>query len=116
MDDDLAPVDGAAGRLEVHHVALDEAQVRMPLQLRELKRVAMKVVVDDDFVVLDEALNEMRSDEPGAAGNAHPLPRHGHDGNFPLSSYRSVLAREGSSMIGVPFSTRAAVDPLVPAC
>ena len=115
MNDDLTPIDGATGCLEIHHVALDQAQVRMPIQLRELKCIAMKVVEDDHFIVLNEALNEIRSDEPRSTGNAHPLPRHGHDGNFPLRSYRSVLAREGSNMIGVPFSTRATGDPLVPA-
>ena len=59
--------------LVVHHVALDEVQVRVAVDVRELNRVAMQVVVDDDLVVLDQALNQMRADESGAAGDADAL-------------------------------------------
>ena len=62
----------------VHHVALDEVQVRMSVDVRELDRVAVEVVVDDDLVVLDQALDEIRPDEAGAAGDAHALARQSH--------------------------------------
>jgi hypothetical protein len=45
------------------------------VEVRELDRIPVMVVVDDDFVVLDEMLNQMGADEPGAAGNAHTLAR-----------------------------------------
>jgi hypothetical protein len=46
--------------------------------MRELKRVAMEVVVDDDVVELEQALDEMRSDETGASGDTYTLPRQSH--------------------------------------
>ena len=42
-------------RLVVEHVALDEVQVRMLVEMRELQRVAVEVVVDDDLVVARSA-------------------------------------------------------------
>ena len=48
------PSSGLAGRLVVHHVALDEVQVRVPVECANWMRVAMQVVVDDDFVVIDQ--------------------------------------------------------------
>jgi hypothetical protein len=53
-------------------------QVRVPLDMRELERVAMEVVVDDDVVELEQALDEMRSDETGASGDTYTLPRQSH--------------------------------------
>ena len=56
VDHDLAAVDRLARRLVVHDVALDEVQVLMAFEVRELQRVAVQVVVDHDFVGLDEPL------------------------------------------------------------
>ena len=83
MDDDLAPVERPAGGVVVHHVALDEVQVRMVFEVRELQRVAMQVVVDDDLVVLNQALHQVRADETGAAGDADAFARQRHARVYP---------------------------------
>ena len=70
MDHDLAAVERLARRVGVHHVALDEVQVLVSFEMRELQRVAVEVVVDDHFVRLDQTLDEMAADETGAAGDA----------------------------------------------
>ena len=56
VDDDLAAVDRPSRGVVVHHVTLDEVQVRMGIEVGELQRVAVQVVVDDDLVVLEEPL------------------------------------------------------------
>ena len=45
------PASAVRRRGEIEHVALDEVKMRVLLDVRELQRVAVEVVVDDDFVV-----------------------------------------------------------------
>ena len=78
MNHDLAALERAPGRVVVHHVALDEMEMRVAFDVRELNRIAMQVVVNDNVVGLDEALHQMRADESGAAGDADALVREGH--------------------------------------
>ncbi len=47
----------------------------MAVDVRELKGVAMEVVVDDDVVLFEQTLDQVRADEPGATGNAHAFLR-----------------------------------------
>lgn len=67
-----------ARRLVVHDVASDEIEVGVPLNVSELNRIAMQVVVHDDLVVLDEVLDQVRSDESGAPRDADTLPFQCH--------------------------------------
>ena len=78
VNDDVAAFHRPPHRVVVHHVALDEVQVRMSLDVRELDGIAMQVVVDDDVVVVQQTLDQIRTDEPGAAGDAHALARQSH--------------------------------------
>ena len=78
MDHDLAAVHRLARRLVIEHVALDEVQVLVILEVRELQRVAVQVVVDHDLVGLDELRDQVRADEAGAAGDADPLVSQCH--------------------------------------
>ncbi len=55
----LAAVRGAAHVGKVEDVALHEVEVFMAVELRELERVAMEVVEHDDFIGLDEPLDEV---------------------------------------------------------
>jgi len=45
------------------------------LDVRELQRVPMEIVVDDDLVLLEQALDKMRADEACAAGDTDSLSR-----------------------------------------
>ena len=56
VNDDRAAIDRLARRVEVEHVALDEGQVLVSFEMRELQRVAVQVVVDHDFVLRRRAL------------------------------------------------------------
>ena len=75
MDHDVAAGERARRRGEIENVALDEREMRVLLDVGELQRVPMKVVVDDDFIRFEQALDEVRSDEARAAGDADPLSR-----------------------------------------
>ena len=65
--------------VEVEHVTLDEVQVLVPLEVRELQRVAVQVVEDHDFVGVDELRDEVRADEAGAAGDEDALVGQSHE-------------------------------------
>jgi hypothetical protein len=41
----------------------------MAVHVRELNRIPMKVVIDDNLVVFDEPLYQVGADESGAAGD-----------------------------------------------
>ena len=64
------PSTARARRVVVQHVALDEVQMLVLVEVRELQCVAVEIVVDDDLVVVDQPLDQVRSDEAGAAGDA----------------------------------------------
>jgi hypothetical protein len=74
----------------IHHVALDERQIRMAVEMRELDGIPVQIVVDDDLVGVDQLLGEMRADESGAAGDEDPLAGESH-GVYPFRRLR-VLA------------------------
>ena len=97
----------------------------MSIEMGELQRVAVQVVVDDDFVVGEQALDEMRADEPGPSGDQHALIGDSHAGDLSLvywcfslmGSSGSAAAgagsagsrRNGNSLsLGTPLSARAA--------
>ena len=73
VDHDVAAVDRAPDRVVVHHVTLHEVQVRMSVDMGELNRIAMEVVVHDHLVGVEEPLDQMRSDESGASRDADPF-------------------------------------------
>ncbi len=60
---------------EVEHVPLDEAEVRVRLEVRPREGVAVKVVDRDHLVRVDEAPRERRADEAGAARDEDALAR-----------------------------------------
>ena len=51
----------------------------VPLEMRELQRVAVQVVEHHDLVVLDELVDEVRADEAGAAGDEDALVGQSHE-------------------------------------
>ena len=59
--------------------------MRMAVDVRELNRVAMEVVVHDHLVVFEKVLHQLRPDEPGPAG---------YDTRF-LSQTRTLLSDAG---------------------
>jgi hypothetical protein len=50
----------------------------MSFDVRELDRVAMQVVVDDDLVLFEQPLNQVRADEAGAAGDTDAFVGESH--------------------------------------
>ena len=75
VEDDVAALDGREHTLEAAEVALHDLDV-----LRDVEQVApvarREVVEDADIVAaLEQRVDQMRPDEPGAAGDEHP--RHG---------------------------------------
>src|SRR5204863_3175529 len=67
-------VDGTVDVDVVGDVVLDEREVPVR-QVRYVGRIAGQQVVDsnDRVVAIEECLCEVRSDEPGGAGDDHPL-------------------------------------------
>jgi hypothetical protein len=59
VDDDLTTVDRFSDGGVIEHVTLGEMQMRMPIEMRKLQRVAMQVVEDDDVIVFNELGDEM---------------------------------------------------------
>jgi hypothetical protein len=90
VNDDVASVERASRRVVVHDVTLDEMQVRMAVEVRELNGVPVQVVVDDDLVVFDQVLHEVGADEAGAACDADPFTRKTHA--------RAPLAADGAAL------------------
>src|SRR5688572_15247135 len=88
VDHDRAAVNRLADGLEVEHVALDERQVLVPLEVGELQRVAMQVVEHHHVVVVDELRHEVRADEPGAAGDENTLIGQGHESERLTRAFR----------------------------
>ena len=69
MDDDLAALHRVAGVVVVEDVTFDEAEVWMVIEVRELQRIAVQVVVNHHFVVVEKACHEVGANETSAAGN-----------------------------------------------
>ena len=80
VDDVRAALDELGEPLGVEHVALDEAEARMRLELRARERVPVEVVDRDDLVGVDEAAGERRADETGAARDQHAFAGQRHAG------------------------------------
>src|SRR5215469_9988872 len=73
MDADVCASHTLAELLSVQHVTLDERQIGVLIQAAELQGIAVQVVVGDHLIPGNEALDEVRRDEPGATGDEDSL-------------------------------------------
>ena len=100
VDDVCRACENLRELIQVEHVALHEAEVRMVAERRAAERVAVEVVDRDDLVLVDEAPCERRADEACAAGHDDALARQSHAGEStsrPISGCSAAMTRRRRS-------------------
>ena len=92
VDDDVTLVDQLVHHQLVEHRPLDEAEVGVRAHAVDVRQSPGGEVVERDHVVAppEQALDEMRADEAGAAG--HQIPGHGRR-DYRLSCFEQAAPR-----------------------
>ena len=74
MDDDIGAVNGGSETLLVENITFDDFDVGVIYQLRfASKRVAAKIIEDDDPVVVDQSFRNGGANKTGATGDEYCL-------------------------------------------